>query len=340
MKKVYLYPLTARTENAVINPYMGNLRDALNENFEVVNAEKPSSIGIFDILKYLRKLDLVYFNWSEELPSLHKGRLQAMFLIILLPYLKLSRIKIVWTLHNKESHFDQHRRLKQRLYANMLKKSDLIITHASEGLNLIPEGINAEFIHHPVNNPVARVDPDRESQFDIIIWGTIAPYKGIIAFLEFLELNGTLQNYRILLAGKVTSLSLAKLLKEFESKYTKLVLMDEYVEKNALIQLIQNSKITLFTYHSDSILSSGALMDSLSYGASIVGPAVGAFSDLQEIELIETYSDFQSLTKLIDRLLATSKINPARLTAISKFIDANSWEAFSKSILTLINNKE
>ena len=209
MKKIYLYPLTARTENAVINPYIGNLRDALGKNYNVLNAHKPSTTGIFDILRYIRKVDVVYFNWSEELPSLHRGRAQGIFLLILLQYLKLSRVMIIWTLHNKKSHFDQHSRLKTRLYAQMLKKSDLIITHASEGLDIIPEGKRASFQHHPVSIPIATNNHHQKSQFDIIIWGTVSPYKGISAFLNFLEERDLIRKYRIQLAGKITTPDLA-----------------------------------------------------------------------------------------------------------------------------------
>lgn len=338
MKKVYLYPNTARTRNVVENPYMANVTAALSNHFEVVNAKKPSGIGIFDILKYLLNLDIVYFNWIEEVPSRHRGKLQAYFVMILIPILKLSGTKIVWTLHNKESHFDQHRKLKKRLHSLMLNRSDLIITHAKEGLDLIPKNKKAAFLHHPVSSAVSRVDQEQNKQFDIIIWGTISPYKGILSFLEYMEQSGIIQNYRILLAGKVNSLSLKEQLNEYSNKYNELVLMDGYVEKDQLIKLIQDSRTTLFTYHSESILSSGALMDSLSYGAYIIGPDVGAFNDLQELGLIETYQDFQSLTKLIDSRLASSAVHSSRLQAIEKFIDANSWEAFSDSIMNLIND--
>ncbi len=80
MKKVYLYPLTARSKGTEVNPYMGNLRDALSKNFQVVNAKKPSNTGIFDILSYLGKVDVVYFNWSEELPITTQGQDTGNFL--------------------------------------------------------------------------------------------------------------------------------------------------------------------------------------------------------------------------------------------------------------------
>jgi len=47
-----------------------------------------------------------------------------------------------------------------------------------------------------------------------------------------------------------------------------------------LQNLIAKSILVLFTFSKVSILSSGILIDSLGYGANIVGPKVGAFKDL------------------------------------------------------------
>ncbi len=335
MKKVYLYPLTARNKSVVVNPYMGNLRDALNENFQVVNAKKPSTTGIFDILRYLGKVDVVYFNWSEELPSLHRGRIQGIFLLLLLQCLKHSSIKVIWTLHNKESHFEKNSFLKKKLFAQMLKRSDVIITHAKEGLGLIPDGKASFFTHHPVSNTYSLPEKRKEYFYEIIIWGNISPYKGISAFLKFLEERGLIRKYRILLAGKITTPELAKELEAYREKYDNLEIMDEFVETEKLIELIQSSRITLFTYHSESILSSGVLMDSLTYGATIVGPRVGAFKDLHELELIETYTDFNSLVGVVDPLLNSLEENHTRKLRMAEFMEANSWSQFSSTLLKL-----
>ena len=339
MKKVYLYPLSAYTENAVINPYISNLRDALNAHFDVVNANHPSSTGIFDIIKYLRKLDVVYLNWGEEVPENKYGRVQGIFLLLLLQYLKLSSILIVWTLHNKKSHYSHHSLLKKMLYNQMLKKSDLIITHAREGLRLIPEGTLACFQHHPVTKSLIKQEPNKEYSYDIIIWGTIYPYKGIHTFLGFLEEKGDIAKYRILIAGKIVTQTLADELQAYHQKYNNLELMDGYIEQERLIELVQASKITLFTYHSDSILSSGVLMDSLTYGATIVGPAVGAFNDLHQLGLIETYTDFNSLISVVDKTLSSEKENLSNQTKLAEFISANSWNEFSLTVLKLIEQK-
>ena len=339
MKKVYLYPLSAHTENAVINPYILNLRDALLTHFDVVNAKKPSSTGIFDIIKYLRKVDVVYLNWGEEVPENKYGRVQGIFLLLLLQYLKRSSILLVWTLHNKQSHYSHYRLLKKMLYNQMLKKSDLVITHAREGLKLIPEGKLASFQHHPVRKSLIKQGQNNKYSYDIIIWGTIYPYKGIHTFLRFLEEKGNIEKYRILVAGKIVTQTLADELQAFHQKYKNLELMNGYIEQERLIELVQASKITLFTYHSDSILSSGVLMDSLTYGATIVGPSVCAFNDLHDLGLIETYTDFNSLISVVDKTLLSTIENSSKHTKLAEFILANSWNEFSKTVLKLIEQK-
>jgi hypothetical protein len=225
------------------------------------------------------------------------------------------------------------------LYRQMLKKSDLIITHAREGLSLIPEGKKACFQHHPVTISPLDPGPPKAFSYDIIIWGTIYPYKGITTFLNFLEQKGIIGKYRILIAGKIVTQTLADELLAYHQKYDNLELINGYIEEKRLIELVRASRIALFTYHSESILSSGALMDSLSYGATIVGPSVGAFNDLHELGLIETYTDFNSLVGVVDRLLSLPGEDPSRQEKLAGFMSANSWSEFSLTLLKLIEGK-
>lgn len=77
-------------------------------------------------------------------------------------------------------------------------------------------------------------------------------------------------------------------------------------------------------------------MDSLTYGATIVGPGVGAFKDLHELELIETYADFNSLVDVVDLLLNSPVENQARKVRFAEFMKENSWSQFSSKLQKLI----
>lgn len=330
LKKLYLFPVKANKNEG--NPYMNELCKALEANYRVVNADDPPQNGILNIFRYLRTIDLVYLNWIEELPIRYMGVLQSFIFIVVLHYLKITRRKVVWTLHNKKSHWGKHPRVSNILFRQMIRKSDLIITHAEEGLYLVKDRSRIEFLHHPIR-PISEVDPSEGiPDSDIMIWGTIAPYKGIDTFLQFLDERSVLNRYRILIAGKITPDDLESRFREFESRSDNLILINEYLPDPRIKACIKRSKLVLFTYHSDSVLSSGALMDSLCQSTLVIGPDTGAFRDLYELGLIEVFSDFPELLKKIDLHLESNGDLGTRREKIIRFISENSWEKYSEKL--------
>jgi len=337
MIKIYLYPVTKRGSSSFVNPYINHLAKALSVHDLVLNKDNPSGRGIFDILKYLRIIEVVYLNWPEDLPEKHRGYLQSIFFIILLCYIKISGKKIVWTLHNKKSHSKRHNLVKSILFRLLLSHSDLIITHAKEGLSFIPSGSRKAYIPHPVNTSRYNyAEPDTKKEYDIIIWGSINKYKGIDDFLMFLIENKLIDKYRILIAGKVTGSELHSKLEKIQFEYNSVTLLNRYIEENELNGLISRSKLILFCYHADSVLSSGALMDSLQFNSIIIGPDVGAFKDLAEEGMIYTYKDFHELIMIIDALLEESHDNTTTYQKIREFIIHNSWNDFSDRMSKLL----
>ncbi len=332
MKKIYLYPNILIGNTRSKNPYMNNLTESLSIHNQVINRGNPSRNGIFDIFKYMKLMDVLYLNWVEDLPERRGGTLQSFFFILLIGLLKLSGKKVIWTLHNKKSHSVDHRFIKSVLFRLLLRRSDLIITHASEGLKSIPENTPKLFIHHPVDTNKQNHKSIHDKIYDIIIWGTITKYKGIDKFLKHLVQNGLAHKYRIIIAGTVKSVELIEELEQIDQDYPNIGLLNRFIEEEELVELIEKSKLILFCYQSDSILSSGALMDSLLFDSTIIGPNVGAFADLSQEELIYSFKNFDDLIKLMDPLLADNHSKTASETKKQEFIKANSWETFSDRI--------
>jgi hypothetical protein len=76
-------------------------------------------------------------------------------------------------------------------------------------------------------------------------------------------------------------------------------------------------------------------MDSLGYGANIVGPDAGAFKDLRKENLIETFTGFDDLINKIDRQLASDGFNSSNhLTA--NFLNENSWDKFAEKLYHIL----
>jgi hypothetical protein len=99
-----------------------------------------------------------------------------------------------------------------------------------------------------------------------------------------------------------------------------------------LINLVDESQFVLFTYSDSSVLSSGALMDTLTMGAGIIGPDTGAFSDLAEEGIIRVYKDFSDIKEIHSNPDLSVINSDAKLA----FLKANTWEAAGERIKRLI----
>lgn len=338
MKNSYIYPLSSRDSNlGLYNPYIDDFIKSLSKFLNFVNYEQPTKIGIFDILRLIFKLDYIFFNWIEKLPENKGGKIQTMFLIMMLPIFRMFKIKIIWTMHNKLSHSLEHEFWKKVVFKKMLKYSDIILTHSSEGItygkNIVPGSAKKiNFFHHPLKD--RRLSKKLSKEYDLLVWGTISPYKGIDKFLEYIRQNKLDQKYRILIVGKITSVEYQNKLDQYNSE--NILIQNRFIEDELLQELIAKSKHVLFTYSQASILSSGVLMDSLGYGANIIGPNTGAFADLAKEKIINAYNDFPEMFKIIDeQLMDTSKTIPEE--KLNKFLADNTWNKFAKNISHLIS---
>ncbi len=339
MPKVYIYPITSRNNTGINNPYIDNLAEALGKHFSVLNRDLPSNKGVFDLFKYIRETDYFLLNWIEDLPDKHMGFIQCLVFFILFPYIKIRGKKIVWTLHNKKSHTEKNTIIKSLLFKMLLNGSDAILTHAQEGLNSIPEGTSKVYFPHPVKSDKRPLPSSQAVVFDIIIWGSIAAYKGIDSFLEFIRKNHDLNKYNILIAGKIIDDTLQKYLEQLSEQYNNITVLNRFIENAELDQLILKSKIILFSYHTKSVLSSGALMDSLFYGKVIIGPDAGAFKDLAEEKIVLTYGDYPELMQIIDQVIGSEIDMQSLVRRTGEFLENNTWESFARKFQDFLRNQ-
>jgi hypothetical protein len=332
VKNVYIYPISAKIEESVAyNPYIDDFIESMETRFNFVNKGKPSTTGIFDFLKYLFQTDYVFFNWIEDVPDKKGGLAQAIFLLLFLNTSKFLSIKVFWTMHNKLSHSVDHLFLKKMIIKTLLKKPDGIITHSSEGI-LYAESIVPQcrekiiYLPHPVKNRNSKAGI--EKKIDILIWGTISPYKGIAEFLEYLYDKKLQNKYEILVIGKATSKDIFDILLRYANQ--NIAIKNECPDHYSLQSIISQSRLVVFTYAKSSVLSSGALMDTIGFGANIIGPNVGAFADLEKEGLLRTFNDFTGLILILDEEL--HKAAEICNDKVMRFLGDNSWFKYAEKI--------
>ncbi len=337
---MFIYPFTSRGDHTLYNPYIDNVFHALDPYFVCVNKHKPSQTGLMNVIQYFFKIHYLHLNWIEELPDKKAGFFQTLFLLVFIVISRITHKRIIWTLHNKASHSRRHRWIKNRIFKLLALYSNYIITHSQGGVEFIKQlnpGISTDrilYLPHPVEGK--KLDGHREIKYDLLLWGKMLRYKGVHLFLEYLEERKMLHKYRILIAGSFADQDYERELLEYECSNIRIV--NEYVKEHELLDMMRHSRIILFTYQHESVLSSGALMDSLVSGKPVVGPDIGAFRDMKQQGLIHTYNSWEELIDVIDHLVE----NPERIDAkrLHEFIEENSWDQYGRRLFRWLRKME
>jgi len=264
--------------------------------------------------------------------------LKVPLVIIFLFLLRFTKIKLVWTIHNKRSH-DRKRLYALSLLRRLLfKKSDIIIAHAHSDLDVFGENKSLiTYYPHPFK-PSTNISSSNdinkfEFVYDIIIWGRIEKYKGILEFLEYLEEKSLLSKYKILIHGKCSSDVYWKQLEVFQSE--SIEIKNNFIDEKELLVQYSQSKIILFTYKDDFLLSSGALIHSLNCYKTIFGPDSGNFKDFSKEGIVITYSNFDDLNSKLDFYLNSNEL--ISQIKIKNLIDKYIWEKYTFFLMTKIN---
>ncbi len=331
-KSIFLYPITPAVFVKGANNYIIKLIDCLNEDFTVIN--KQTRLGIFDLLRKLPKCNIVYFNWIEDIADKRLGYIQIPVLLFILICCKIFNIKIAWFIHNDISHTKKNWFAKKMIKGMMRMFADVAFTHSSQ-LPLLEKMPEIRIFEHPIED-TSFVKHPSTPLYDVLVWGAVSPYKGILEFTEFNHLSNKLDSLKILIAGKFSSPDFYNNILRYQKQ--NLELRNKMVEEDELIDLFAKSRYILFCYRSASVLSSAALCKSLSYGKTIIGPNIGAFKELGKKGLIYTYDTFEDLADLLVQLKASGNYIDQQL--IKQYIRNTSWTHFKNFLVTNLNDTE
>lgn len=325
--KATVYPRNIQRDDIRINPYIADFIHALERNgIDIVNP--PHKNPLFSLLFPKERSDVYIFHWLENVPDYKHGFLQTLVAIFLLLKAKLKHQKIVWFLHNKQPHATHHRRAKNLLIGLLLRKADLIVTHATEGIELVrklrPEAVsNTVFLHHPTKDRIGDRAASPAPQTDLLIWGNISPYKGVTEFLRFAAMHT--QDLRIKVIGRCSSDNLYKELSQYADE--RITVENKSIPFQELEEEARNARFILIPYAAETVLSSGVLMDSLSLGARVIGPRIGSFYDYAQEPLINVYT-FESFDDI--PAIVRDKQQPVNTENYHRFLREHSWKEFGK----------
>lgn len=338
MMKFTIYPNLRIAPHQKANPYIHDFMDALNSHKDGKVINPPHKNPLLSLLPPKRWGDVFIFNWFENIPDYKYGMLQSVIAIVFLHIIRLCGKKVVWVLHNKKSHAGGYSRMKRFLTGLIARRSTLIITHATEGVEMIKKDYpfaahKVHFLHHPTKNRLPEpLLPANQMEYDLLIWGHIARYKGIFEFVEYLKQHPDI-NLKVCIIGVCSPESLYdELIKAAPANVTVIHKSPSFEELGGYIA---KSHFTLSPYSPESILSSGILMDSLSFGAKVIGPDVGSFKDYAKEPKLKAYTfkTFEDIAPIVK----SRKDQPVSLKSYREFLEENNWEHFADSLMQLLH---
>jgi hypothetical protein len=273
-------------------------------------------------------------NWIEDLPLYRYGKLQVLiFSAFFIPLTRWFDKKIVWVLHNKYSHSIQRNFWTNWMFTLMMKNANLILTHSQEGIEFgrekYPRYAHKIKYHMIPLAPLFPASAPVEKQYDLFIWGTIQPYKGVLEFVQFLNASGNPEQIKVLIIGRCFDVQYKQQLQENLNE--QVIFDDSFYEMEAILRFAQQSKYILFTYKPNSVLSSSALMDAIRMRTRIIGPHFGAFKDLQGWGLVKTYTQYEDILRLVQEHQPLSAEDHAK---IDNFYQCHNWEQFAETLKT------
>jgi beta-1,4-mannosyltransferase len=334
MKRVFLYPLNQQAKGSP-NPYMENFKSSLTQKAIVVNSAAPNR-GVLNLYLFYFKTDIYILNWIEFVEEKKFGWLQAFLFRIFCTITRFSSKKIIWILHNKGSHLKKDKKDKHGgLFSVMMNVSDHIITHSQEGVRFVkkmyPFAVEKVSVFtHPILPPFSD-GSHKEKEYDLLIWGALHPYKGVDLFLAHVKSTPSFNTFKILVIGKCFDEVYEKKLRENLS--VNVQFFDRTFSLQEISQFASNSKFVLFTYQSETVISSGAFMDTLRMDTQIIGLSHAVFEDFQYLSNVHTYSQFMEIPDIINKYSFGDGLS---FDLRQQLYLENSWDVFNDNILGVI----
>ena len=378
-RRIYVSP-SANRKSGYPNWYFVVLKENLGEYFDVLDSgNEPYLTQGWALLKHSFKADIFLLSFVETIAFHKLAFIQYLMVRLSFLVMRLRRGRIVFIFHNPRPHKGENW-MSRSLTRMQLTQSCLVVSHSCEtaafARALLSEyGCSPDkvrYICHPIVDPSASVGgvsgcasagagssvsaAEGASSFgasaagiasatpsdEVLIWGNILPYKGVLEFVSSPAVRAA--GLKVRIVGRCKDASLASAIEKAigqcdagqaaegstsadVSDYlhrTRIVFENRAADFEELAVLIRSSRHVLFPYLPGSVSSSGVLMDTLSMGGNPVGPAIGAFADLARENVCDVYG---SEAEMIEILKSDRRVNSETLR---DFISRNSWQAYAK----------
>ena len=174
------------------------------------------------------------------------------------------------------------------------------------------------------------LNSNAEKKYDFILWGNIQRYKGIVEFLNYIH-SQKVFTPEICIVGHCSDKTLESEIQTLCN--SQITFIPQSIPFEEVGNLINLSKFVLVPYNPETILSSAILMDSLSFGAKVIGPDAGSFKDYASNASLRVYT-YQTLSDLPD-IYKSHQNDEVKTEDYATFLESNNWSHFIEKLLLL-----
>jgi len=270
------------------NSYIGILVNALKEaQFTVYPLD-----NLLSSYRHFKSVKLIHLNWFENVDdsSLIKACTSFFRKLVVLTAIKLGRKKLIWTMHNRASHEKGLSIFSRILTRLLIRWADLIIIHSWESKAILEKqdqhiSAKVHYLPHPdfigiygPKLPIKKADP---GYLRLLFIGTVKPYKNIELLIELVkEFHSSIH---LTIAGKPYPPHYKQTLEALAQSAENITLKLTFIPNEELPILFEQADLLALPYDLASSLNSGTVILAFSYGKTVICPAIGTITDLQDM---------------------------------------------------------
>lgn len=288
--------------------------------FREVLAQRPDVLHLHWILPYLKGKSC----WIRTVYA-------AKFLLDVL-FVKLTGVRVVWTVHNRITHDTPFPKLEQWVRRNLAKLVDRIILHNRSTLEelaqeyqfplhkatVIPHGHYREVYSERISSLEARKALNLPTTGTIFLsLGLLRPYKGVETLIEtWVNNQAAFSNCTLVIAGKASP-TYSETLQSKIAECSNVILIPEFIEDDRIHLFFSAASIAVLPYK--QVLNSGSLILAMSYGLPVIAPRLESIAEYLETAdcLLFEPNDDQGLFKAM-KLSTESNLDELSQTTIAQ----------------------
>ncbi|MBH8571522.1 glycosyltransferase [Nostocaceae cyanobacterium CENA369] len=278
------------------NPYQVQLSEKLTLLGVQIKPTDCSTLYLLSTIKQ-SKVNILHLHWLDHFFLLRSNKLQSFIKLILfisqILILRLTNVKIIWTVHNIKNHQNKHLGL-DRLGAILVSRlTHGLIVHSKAAENeiikvfhlrqnkkifIVPHGNYIDVYENKISQVEARKYLDiPDSSLVLLFFGLIHPYKGVLDLTKALkQLN--YEDVCLVIAGKPCNEVMAQDLAQEAEDNSKIKFISGLVPDEQVQVYMNACDVVVLPYK--EFLTSGAVILAMSFGKACVAPRKGCINEV------------------------------------------------------------